>query len=276
MLTWLLKPLEPGPLNRTRIMIGAAAAARSLIALPLLLRLSDPQILKTPVFDWMPTPSRPLAFVLVAIWLGSACLLALGWKVHLSGLTLLSALAFMLALDLQTYANHLYLMAWVVLLLVVSDAGAGSRFDPSQRPVARWPVMLIMMQVSVVYLFSALTKINESFLSGQVLAGVLRDGLIPFPDSLRTPAFLGVVAGGAVVTEVFLAFALWLPRLRLIAFVVGALFHLTVALLMADTLELGVFAMLMLAIYPLFRSTLPPARSHAVAAPALTSSRGLP
>jgi hypothetical protein len=51
-----------------------------------------------------------------------------------------------------------------------------------------------MAQLSIVYGFSALTKINEGFLSGVVLARTLGQGLVGFPESLRTPTFLSLVA----------------------------------------------------------------------------------
>lgn len=262
MLTTLLTPLDPGPLGSFRIIVGIAAAARSLIGLPLLLTLSEPGIAKAPLLEWMPQPSRPLAFALVAVWLVSALLFAHGRWGRVSGLTLLASLAFMLALDYQTYANHLYLMAWLVLLLMVADAGAGRVRRREGRPVVRWAVMLVLLQISIVYFYSAATKLNDSFLSGEALALVLGDGLLPFPEGLRIPAFLAPLAAVAVATELILALGLWSRRLRPVAVVAGIGLHLAIVLFLAPAHELIVFAALMWGSYPLFTPTLEPASTR--------------
>ena len=252
MLTGLVHPLDPHPLGLTRIGVGVAAVIKSLIILPLLLRLTDPLVLNAPAFDWVPSPTTPLVWTVVGLWCLGGALLALGWRVTISGMVVVGCAIFAMCLDLQAYSNHLYLMTWLVLLLVVADAGAGRSMQRATRDVARWAVLLIPLQISILYTFTGLTKLNPDFLSGQVLAGALRGGLIPFPESLRTPAFLSALAVTAVLVEVFLAFALWLPRYRPVAYLLGGGLHLSITLLMTDTLELLVFSLLILATYPLF------------------------
>lgn len=252
MLTGLVHPIDPRPLGVTRIVVGLAGVIRSLVALPVLLRLAEPGILHAPVIGWIPAPTPELAFILVGMWLISAALFAVGWRVHISGPVLFGCLVFMLALDLQTYSNHLYLMAWMVLLLIVADAGSGLSVSRRNSPVPFWPVVLIMIQVSVVYGFSAITKLNDEFLTGRVLAGVLHGGVISFPETLRTPRFLGTIAVATVLVEAFLALALWSRRLRTIGFVLGFGLHASIPLLMADSFELLVFSLLMVSTYPLF------------------------
>ena len=252
MLSGLVDPVGSRPLGVTRIVIGVAAGIRSLVALPVLLRLAEPGVIQAPVLTWMPAPSREMAFVLVGVWLTSAIMLAVGWRVPASGPVLLACLIFMLVLDLQTYSNHLYLMAWLVLLLIVADAGSGLSLGRRSSPVPYWPIGLIMIQVSVVYGFSAITKLNDEFLTGRVLAGVLRGGVISFPETLRAPRFLGAVAVAAVMVEAFIALALWSRRFRTVAFILGFGLHASITLLMADTLELLVFSLLMMSTYPLF------------------------
>jgi predicted DCC family thiol-disulfide oxidoreductase YuxK len=112
-----------------------------------------------------------------------------------------------------------------------------------------------MFQLSLVYGFSGLSKLNEDFMSGQVLAGVLRGGIVPFPEALVTPRFLSVLAALAVMTELFIALFIWSKRFRPAAFILGLGFHVSLILLMAPTGELAVFALQMLALYPLFLSS---------------------
>jgi hypothetical protein len=255
MLTWLTSDLDSRPLGLARIVVGVAAVIRSIVAWPVLTALTQPDILRVPYADWVPTPTLPLAVAIVVVWFVSALLFMVGWRVSLTGPALTLAIVATLSLDQQTYSNHLYLMAWLVLLMTLADAGAGITIGKPDRTIARWPLLLIMLQISVVYGFSAVTKLNATFLSGVTLARVLRDGVIPFPDTLRTPAILSVLAATVVFVELFIAVMLWRSRFRPAAFIFGLGLHASITLTMAGTAQLFVFSMEMLAVYPLFLST---------------------
>lgn len=244
--------MSPRPLGLARILIGTAALFRAVVAWRVLYRLTDPDVLKTPYAGWLPDPSPTLVISVVVIWVVAAALFTIGWKVAVTGPVLLGMIAITLTLDQQAYSNHLYLMGWLVLLLTLASAGSGINLNREDRPIVAWPVFLIMLQASLVYGFSALTKLNESFLSGSVLAGTLGRGILPFPETLRTPQVLSVVAAMAVFVELFIAIFLWRRSLRPAAFLLGLGLHVSIILLMTDTLELFVFAIEMLAIYPLF------------------------
>jgi len=143
-------------------------------------------------------------------------------------------------------------MLWLVGLMVLADAGAGMSIRGADRPVVRWPLLLLKFQLSVVYVFAALTKINDDFLSGEILAGSLGTGIVPFPESLRTPVFLSILAGIAVIVEFAVGTLIWHRRYRFLAFALGLGFHLAIPLSMQPTAELVVFSLEMLALYPLF------------------------
>lgn len=225
---------------------------RSIVAWPVLSRLAEPDIMRIPYADWIPEPTTPLVVSIVVAWFVAALLFTFGWRVSISGPVLLAAIVATIALDEQTYGNHLYLMAWLVFLMTIADAGAGINVSRQDRPVVRWPILLIMVQVSVVYGFSSLTKINERFLAGETLAGVLTNGIIAFPESLRTPRILTLLAGVVVVVELFVALMIWRSRFRPAAYILGLGLHLSITLLMESTAELLVFSLEMLALYPLF------------------------
>ena len=251
-LNWLTSQISPRPLGLARIIIGGAAVIRGFITWPILTKLAQPETLRAPYFDWTPDPSIGLAVLICGVWLVAAVAFAAGVRVWLTGTLLWLSMALTLSLDIQTYANHLYLLTWLVLLLTIADAGAGLSIRRSERQVIRWPVNLLMLQASIVYGFTALTKMNADFLTGRVLAGVLRDGLISFPDSWRTQSFLTVLSIMAVIVELFLAMFLWSPRRRPAAFILGLGLHGAITLLMTPTWDLVVFSLGMFALYPLF------------------------
>lgn len=254
MLSWLTEEIDSRPLGLARIVFGGAAAIRAVVAWPVLFKLSEPDTLRAPYAAWLPEPTLGIAIAIVLVWFIAAVAFLLGWRVAWSGPLLLAAIVVTLSLDQQTYSNHLYLMAWLVLLMTLADAGASLSIEGAQRRVVRWPVLLIMAQASLVYGFSGITKLNSDFLSGRVLASVINDGVVPFPDSLRTPDMLSILAAAVVITELFLAWFLWTSSFRPAAFVLGLGLHAGITVLMAATDELLVFSMEMLALYPLFLS----------------------
>lgn len=254
MLSWLTEEIDSRPLGLARMVVGGAAAIRAVVTWPILLKLSEPDTLRAPFAGWLPEPTLWLAIAIVLVWFITAVAFLLGWRVAWSGPLLLAAIVVTLSLDQQAYSNHLYLMAWLVMLMTLADAGASLSIEGVERRVVRWPVLLIMAQASLVYGFSGITKLNTDFLSGRVLAGVIQGGVLPFPDSLRTPDVLSILAAAVVITELFLALFLWRPSFRPAAFVLGLGLHAGITAFMGATDELLVFSIEMLALYPLFLS----------------------
>ncbi len=252
MLKWLTKEIDPRPLGLARIAVGLAAVIRVFVAMPVLLRLTGDDIILLPYTGWAPTPTSPLVVVLAVLWLVSAVLFTIGWRLAISGTVLSLSIGFVLALDQQTYSNHLYLMLWLTVLLSLAGAGTGLAVGGSSERVIRWPVTLIMAQLSVVYGFSGLSKINDGFLSGSVLAVSLQGGILPFPEALITPRFLSILAFIVIVVEVALALLIWRARYRPMMFVLGLGVHASTILFMSATDELAVFSILALGLYPLF------------------------
>lgn len=116
----------------------------------------------------------------------------------------------------------------LVLLVGVALVGVVAREDGER-------LLLWRMQLTALYGVAALSKVNESFLGGDVLAGAvvaapLWSWLLPTP-----PLALLVLAGVALIaTETTLAVTPWVSRLRRPGTVVAALLH-GAALLLVST-----------------------------------------
>ena len=240
-----------------RIGLGLAALLKLVATAPVLVRLLSPSTLRAPFFEWLPYPESPGIALLLLTWLAGALAFSFGARTHTAGMALAGSLAYVLVLDQQLYSNHLYLLLLLVALVTIGDGGAALSIDARRRGrreyVAAWPVALLKLQVSIVYGFAALAKLNVYFLSGALLAAYLRrGGLIPLPEPLLGFPVVTVLAISAVATEGYLALALWSPSRRASALVVGVALHLFMVLTLAPTLELLVFAVELLALYPLF------------------------
>ena len=229
-------------LAAARILIGINAAFAALEASRMLPRLLTPLVVKLPFFPWLPVlPSSALPLFL-AVWLAAALAFALGWKTRIAGAVLTLVTGYTLVLDQQTYSNHLYLLFLVILLLTIAGSGTA------------WPILLLKIQVTIVYFFSAMAKITPQYLAGEILTRSLKhEGWLAVPEPWRAPAVMSLLAVASIVAELFIAFGLWSPRLRLPAIIAGTGFHLLIiAVLDSSRLSLGIFALSMFAVYVLF------------------------
>lgn len=250
------------PLAIARIGLGLAVLLELVNSAQIMLRLDDPGIIRVPVLPWAPAVNDGLAGVLMSLWALSAFAVLLGWRTRRAAVTLTATLATVLLLDQQLFSNHLYLMALLAALFSVADSGAALSLDArragERAEVSRWPVFLIKFQISAVYGFAALAKINPAFLSGSTMAtGLRRAGPLAVPDAWRSFEPMLMLALMAILAEGFLAIALWSPRWRPTAFVVALGLHGGLALWFAPTYLLIVFAALMLPVLILFLDAAP-------------------
>ena len=126
---------------------------------------------------------------------------------------------FAVDLPLELRRQHL------VLLMGVALAAAVAR-DRDER------LLLWRLQLSTLYGFAVLAKLNESFLGGDVVAVATLLGPLG-PSAVPPPAVLVAVSVALLAVEVLLAVAPWVPRLRRPGTVVAAALH-TVGLVVAS------------------------------------------
>jgi predicted DCC family thiol-disulfide oxidoreductase YuxK len=255
--------INPRGLGIARIAIGLAALLVVLEEAPALLRLADPAVLRVPYVAGLdlPTGLFPALGVLGGV---AGVAFMLGWRTRIAGALLATALGGILAADQQLYSNHLYLLVLAVVLLTIGGAGASVSLDARRSheatdpSVPAWPAFLLKVQVSIVYAFAALAKVNTVYLSGSVVASYLRtDGFLGLPGEWRAFAPMFVLSVLAVLTEAFLAVAIWIPKWRPTAFMVGLGLHAAITIWLVPTYQLFVYSLIILPLYLLF---LPAAR----------------
>jgi predicted DCC family thiol-disulfide oxidoreductase YuxK len=250
------------PLALARIGIALAV----LMELPntgkVLMQLDDAGIIRAPFLPWTPTVNDGLAWMLIGLWGATALALLVGWRTRRAAAAVFVTLATVVLLDQQLYSNHLYLMVLLSGLLAVSDSGAAlsldSRRSGERGEVSRWPVWLLQFQVSVVYVFASVAKMNPDFLSGSTLAASLRRvGPLAVPDAWRSMEPMLILAILAVCTEAFIGLAIWSERWRPTAFVAALGLHVSMAVWFSPTYPLTIFAFAMLPLLVLFLNPAP-------------------
>jgi len=143
---------------------------------------------------------------------------------------------------LDSYQHH-YLV-WLIVLL--------SCFVPWQKPdgavpatrVRSWALRLILVQLGILYLWAAISKVSPAWFDGRTL------GLQIHPGGLRNfiNSTIGIRGASAIVVFVELALAgtVWNKRGWAFAAPLGLALHLGIV---ATGLEIGLFAWLMVGLY---------------------------
>jgi hypothetical protein len=199
-----------------------------------------------------------------AIWLGWAVLLVssialtFGWHSRLA-----AVLVFILILSFQRRDPWVFNAGDVVvrieaLLLALSPCGAalsldqrrkaGSFWSAESRPV--WPVRLLQVQMSIIYLAAFQTKLSgETWLNGTAVSYALRLGDMqrwPAPDWYTTNTLImNLVTWGTLAIEFALAVLIWNRRFRPWVLAAGVVLHLIIDV----HILIGIFSYAMLVLY---------------------------
>ena len=248
---------RPEAAGVARVAVGIAAALKALERAPVLDRLADPSVVRIPYVAGQPSVADLPGIVVLVVWIGLALSFAAGLSARMSGAALTAVLLAVLFSDQQLYSNHLYLLTWLTGLLTVAGPGAAISVDARRgrgsASIPHWPLALLRLQLSVVYLFAALSKVGATYLSGAVVSlSLRRDGPLAIPVDWRTFEVMAAVSIVSILAEIGLAVGLWLPRWRRTAFALGLLVHLGIALWFDPTVPLLIFAVITLSPYVLF------------------------
>jgi hypothetical protein len=224
------------PVTWFRIAVAIAVVMVSIENLVTMLDAAGERI-AIPLLPALPPVSTGVAIVLGTLGIVSGFALASGHLPRASaGLATVAMLAVQVV-EQQAYSSH--------HVLAILFTGYLALIGSSRREsVARLPVLIVLTQVSVVYLFTAIAKLNPVFLSGSVLR---ESFAIPLPDVV-----FAVMAWASVIFEFFLVVGLWLRPTTSVAVILGTLFHLTIATTLHDPFGLWAFTLLMVGTYPLF------------------------
>lgn len=151
----------------------------------------------------------------------------------------------------------LELLAWIALIVAVTE----------RRPHDR--ALLLRTCATVVYAFTALTKLNPSWLAGEGVAGLIlrRSQLTSFQFVADSASLATAVAIGIVALEAWLAMGLWIRRTRSATAAVGVLMHAAFVVLASPNMwaavHLTIFNFGLVACYPAFWSSIrPPSRTE--------------
>jgi hypothetical protein len=143
--------------------------------------------------------------------------------------------------QLDSYQHH-YLVSLILLCAC---------FVPWQRPrdatpttrVATWALRLILVELAIMYLWAAISKMNAAWVDGRTLSTQI---IGPMRHVVDATVGVPLASKLVIVVELTLAALVWQPRFWKIAAPLGIAFHVGI---LFSGLEIGLFAWLMIAIY---------------------------
>ncbi|GAA1769975.1 HTTM domain-containing protein [Agromyces humatus] len=237
---------DPRPIAVARIGIGIATVFNAVEAFEILQRIASGR-LAVPIFEGMPILTT--AWLVVGLLLAVAAGIAVTFGFMTSPAAAISVVlsATVLLWDQQAYSSHRWLATLLLVYLVFAQSGTTWSVRPSRTrtSVVWWPQLLMMSQLSVLYLFSALSKMNLPFISGKPLSTWV---WLDLPWQLY---FVASVM--TVVVELVIGIGLWFRASRRVAVVFGLGLHLSIITLMNnETFALIAFAITCVSLYPLF------------------------
>lgn len=189
------------------------------------------------------------ALAFVALWIVAAFGVTANSRrrISLAAVAGLAGFSFVVT-SWRMYNHHVVLMITVALILLL--------FDRAEQPT------LLKVQLSIVYGFAAVTKLNAAYISGAVLDSKLAssDAWQHLHLNALPATVLPTLAVASILVEAWLAVALWFKATRVQAAVIGVVFHIAMVALIAygivSVIRLVVFSGLMLALYlPFFAAT---------------------
>jgi len=146
------------------------------------------------------------------------------------------------ASELDGYQHHyLVAMILVVACFVPWTAPPEARAD---TPVRSWALRLLLVEIAIMYLWAAISKLEPAWLDGRAIAMQLGTGR--FDEVIVDSVGWGGAAKLILVTEFVLAATVWLRPAWIVAAPLGIALHTGIAM---SALEIGRFAYLMLALY---------------------------
>lgn len=238
MLKKLFKPVDIAPLIFFRVVIGSLLTIE--MAGELLTDYSDDFFHPTfhfsyQFFQWL-EPWPPLwmhLHFLFNILMGILVTIGLFYRWSAFLLFLGSSSAFLM--EKSVYINHTYLYCLTAFLMIFLPANRAWSADVKRKPeqlqsyTPAWTVWILLFQISVVYIFAGLAKLNPDWLAARPLAYWLPARahfyiIGPLLEQEWLPYLMSW--GGAAFDLLIVPFMLW-RRTRTGAFMVAIVFHLT-------------------------------------------------
>ncbi len=255
------KQLSIGPLVVFRVVFGALMVYSTLRFLSLGWveeHFIEPQFhFKFYGFGWVEVLPSFWMYALHGLMLISAIGVMVGLFYRISAVLLFLTFTYVELIDVTYYLNHYYFVSLICLLLIFIPANAYASLDvrfklrEKSSFVAAWNINIIKFQISLVYIYAGLAKLNYEWLFNALPLKIWlpANDKIPVLGNLFAHEFAPYVFswGGMLYDTFIIFFLLWKPT-RIWAYICVIIFHTIVGILF----QIGIFPVVMMGVTLVF------------------------
>ena len=184
-------------------------------------------------FDWIrPWPGSGM-YIHFLILGGLAVFIIFGLWYRVSISLFCLGFTYVFLLDQAQYRSHFYLICLISFLMIFAPAHRAFSVDAWHRPRIRsntapmWTLGLLIAQVSVVYFYSGLAKINGDWLRGEPIRMFFSQFDGPLIGGLSNEWLVYLLSYGGLLFDLLVVPLLLWKKTRPFAFAVAVAFHLT-------------------------------------------------
>jgi hypothetical protein len=202
-------------------------------------------------FEWVVVPSETGCYILYSLIAISALGIAIGAFYRLSAIVFFITFTYSELLDASNYLNHYYLVILLSFLLIFVPANKKYSIDVWRKPeikvdkIPAWTINIIIFQLSCVYFFAGLAKLNPDWISHAMPMAIWLPERSNYPIlgyffQFKETAFLFSYFGAFY--DLTIAFFLLNRKTRPFAYIAVIVFHVMTKLLF----NIGLFPMIMI------------------------------
>jgi hypothetical protein len=186
-------------------------------------------------FHWVSCPNPTILYLLFGLMCCSALCIAVGLLYRINAVLFFLSFTYVELIDVSNYLNHYYFVSLVAFLLIFSPAHRNYSLDVKlglvspQQYTSSLPLLLLKAQISIVYFYAGLAKLNPDWLLHALPLKIWLPAQqhLPVIGELLTYEWVAYAfSWGGAAYDLAIPFLLWNKRTRLFAFVLVVSFHL--------------------------------------------------
>ena len=201
-------------------------------------------------FGWVkPWPGNGMYWHFGVMGLGAFGVMLGAWY-RISTALLFLTFTYVFLLDQANYLNHFYLISLLSFLMIFVPAHRTWSIDAWRKPallsnsVPAWALWLLLAQLSIVYFYAGLAKLNTDWIHGEPMRSWLAERTdTPLIGRFFTEEWMVLLFNyGGLAFDLFIVPLLLWKRTRVVAFLWAVSFHMLNTVLFS----IGIFPWLML------------------------------